>query len=32
MREGWGREHPKRSGGGEVRGMLARKLGRGIII
>jgi len=29
---GWGGEHPWRRGGGGVRGMLARELGKGITI
>jgi len=32
MGGGWGGEHPDRRGGGEVRGMLARKPGKGITI
>jgi len=31
MGGGWGGEHPYRRGGGEVRGMLVRKPGKGII-
>jgi len=30
MGGGWGGEHPYRRGGGGVRGMLARKPGKGI--
>jgi len=30
MGEGWGGEHPYRRGGEGVRGMLARKPGKGI--
>jgi len=32
MGGGWGGEHPYRRGGGGVRGMLARKPGKGITI
>jgi len=32
MGGGWGGEHPYRRGGGEVMGMLAWKLGKGITI
>jgi len=32
MGGGWGREHPYRSGGGGVRGLLARKPGKKITI
>jgi len=32
MGERWGGEHPYRRGEGGIRGMLARKLGRGITI
>jgi len=32
MGGGWEREHPYRRGGGEVRGMLAWKPGKGITI
>jgi len=32
MGRGWGGEHPSRRGGGEVRGLLAWKLGKGMTI
>jgi len=32
MGGGWGGEHPQRRGGGGVRGMLARKPGKGITL